>query len=86
MCCQKRSNHFTGDCKAASLLQDDDELGNLQNVLLRIVIVLVILSFTFSGILFGFLLGSGAGVTESVLLVIASIPFACLHNHSDSVA
>jgi H+-transporting ATPase len=72
------ANTFFG--KTASLLQGDDELGNLQKVLLKIVIVLVILSFTFSGIVFGYLLGSGAGVTESisftVVLIIASIPVA----------
>lgn len=72
------SNTFFG--KTASLLQGDDELGNLQKVLLKIVIVLVILSFTFSGIVFAYLLGSGAGVTESisftVVLIIASIPVA----------
>jgi H+-transporting ATPase len=72
------SNTFFG--KTASLLQGDDELGNLQKVLLKIVIVLVILSFTFSGVVFGFLLGSGQSLTESisftVVLIIASIPVA----------
>mmetsp|Transcript_19959 Transcript_19959/g.33403 ORF Transcript_19959/g.33403 Transcript_19959/m.33403 type:complete len:906 (+) Transcript_19959:83-2800(+) len=72
------SNTFFG--KTASLLQGDDELGNLQKVLLRIVIVLVILSFTFSGIVFGWLLGSGEGLTETisftVVLIVASIPVA----------
>eukprot|EP00601_Ochromonadales_sp_CCMP2298_P009985 CAMPEP_0173263164 /NCGR_PEP_ID=MMETSP1142-20121109/27201_1 /TAXON_ID=483371 /ORGANISM="non described non described, Strain CCMP2298" /LENGTH=731 /DNA_ID=CAMNT_0014198429 /DNA_START=148 /DNA_END=2340 /DNA_ORIENTATION=+ len=72
------SNTFFG--KTASLLQGDDEMGNFQKVLLKIVIVLVILSFTFSGIVFGFLLGSGEGVSSSlsftVVLIIASIPVA----------
>lgn len=72
------ANTFFG--KTASLLQEGDELGNLQRVLLNIVIVLVILSFTFSGIVFGYLLGSGVGVQETisftVVLIIASIPVA----------
>jgi H+-transporting ATPase len=72
------ANIFFG--KTASLLQGDDELGNLRKVLLKIVIVLVLLSFNFSGILFGYLLGSGTGVTESipfsVVLIVASIPVA----------
>lgn len=72
------SNTFFG--KTATLLQGDDELGNLQKVLLNIVIVLVILSFFFSGIVFGFLLGSGQGIEETisftVVLIVASIPVA----------
>lgn len=72
------SNTFFG--KTASLLQGDEELGNLQKVLLNIVIVLVILSFFFSGIVFGYLLGSGQGITETisftVVLIVASIPVA----------
>mmetsp|Transcript_29110 Transcript_29110/g.62712 ORF Transcript_29110/g.62712 Transcript_29110/m.62712 type:complete len:954 (+) Transcript_29110:166-3027(+) len=71
-------NTFFG--KTASLLQGDDEMGNLQKVLLKIVIVLVILSLTFSGIVFGWLLGSGEGLTETisftVVLIVASIPVA----------
>jgi len=72
------ANTFFG--KTASLLQGSDELGNLQKVLLNIVIVLTILSFVFSGIVFGYLLGSGVGVTETisftVVLIVASIPVA----------
>eukprot|EP00401_Gymnodinium_catenatum_P003155 CAMPEP_0117607676 /NCGR_PEP_ID=MMETSP0784-20121206/80403_1 /TAXON_ID=39447 /ORGANISM="" /LENGTH=914 /DNA_ID=CAMNT_0005410901 /DNA_START=35 /DNA_END=2779 /DNA_ORIENTATION=- len=72
------SNTFFG--KTASLLQGDDELGNLAKVLLKIVIVLVILSFTFSGIVFGFLIGNGTDLRESisftVVLIVASIPVA----------
>lgn len=72
------SNTFFG--KTASLLQGDDELGNLQKILLKIVIVLVILSFTFSGIVFGYLLGSGEALRETisftVVLIVASIPVA----------
>lgn len=72
------ANTFFG--KTASLLQGDDELGNLQKVLLQIVTVLVVLSFTFSFIVFGYLLGSGVGVKETisftVVLIVASIPVA----------
>eukprot|EP01038_Epipyxis_sp_PR26KG_P012711 gene12711-17047_t len=72
------SNTFFG--KTASLLQQTDELGNLQKVLLNIVIVLVIVSFTLSGVVFGYLLGNGANVTETisftVVLIVASIPVA----------
>jgi H+-transporting ATPase len=71
-------NTFFG--KTASLLQDDGELGNFQKVLLHIVIVLVVLSVTFSGIVFGYLLGEGQGLSESlsftVVLIVASIPVA----------
>lgn len=71
-------NTFFG--KTASLLQGDNELGNLQKVLLRIMIVLVIVSFALSGIVFGYLLGLGNGVTETisftVVLIVASIPIA----------
>lgn len=66
--------------KTASMLQGQDELGNLQKVLLRIMIILVILSFSLSGIVFAFLLASKAGVIESVsftvVLIVASIPIA----------
>lgn len=72
------SNTFFG--KTATLLQGDDELGNLAKVLLRIVIVLTILSFVFSGIVFGYLIGNGTDLRESisftVVLIVASIPVA----------
>ncbi len=72
------SNTFFG--KTASLLQGDDELGNLQKVLLNIVIVLVVLSFLFSGIVFAYLLAEGEDLEETisftVVLIIASIPVA----------
>lgn len=72
------SNTFFG--KTASLLQGDDELGNLAKVLLRIVIVLTVLSFVFSGIVFGYLIGNGTDLRESisftVVLIVASIPVA----------
>ena len=72
------SNTFFG--KTATLLQGDDELGNLAKVLMRIIIVLVILSLTFSGIVFGYLIGMGTDLRESisftVVLIVASIPVA----------
>lgn len=75
---------FTGSStffgKTASLLQGDDELGNLQKVLLNIVIVLVVISFLLSGIVFVYLLASGQDVEDTisftVVLIIASIPVA----------
>jgi len=60
------SNTFFG--KTASLLQGDVELG-IRKILLKIVMVLVILSFTFSGVVFGCLLGSNAGVIVFQLLL-----------------
>jgi H+-transporting ATPase len=72
------SNTFFG--KTASLLQGTDELGNLQKILMQIVIVLVILSLTFSGIVFGYLLYDGVNTREAlsftVVLIVASIPVA----------
>eukprot|EP01040_Poterioochromonas_malhamensis_P007396 gene7396-7978_t len=72
------SNTFFG--KTASLLQGDEELGNLQKVLLNIVIVLVILSFTLSGIVFAYLLSQFEDVSDTisftVVLIVASIPVA----------
>ena len=71
-------NTFFG--KTASLLQGSDEISNFQKVLLRIVIVLVIISFVLSGIVFGYLLSEKAGFEESlsftVVLIVASIPVA----------
>jgi len=72
------SNTFFG--KTATLLQGSSELGNLQKVLMRIVIVLVILSLTFSGIVFAYLLASDVNTQEAVsftvVLIVASIPVA----------
>eukprot|EP00595_Chromulina_sp_UTEXLB2642_P003247 CAMPEP_0196763184 /NCGR_PEP_ID=MMETSP1095-20130614/3616_1 /TAXON_ID=96789 ORGANISM="Chromulina nebulosa, Strain UTEXLB2642" /NCGR_SAMPLE_ID=MMETSP1095 /ASSEMBLY_ACC=CAM_ASM_000446 /LENGTH=723 /DNA_ID=CAMNT_0042115873 /DNA_START=42 /DNA_END=2210 /DNA_ORIENTATION=- len=75
---------FTGSStffgKTASLLQGNDELGNLQKVLLNIMIVLVILSFTLSLTVFGVLLADGETFSDSlsftVVLIVASIPIA----------
>lgn len=72
------SNTFFG--KTASLLQGDHEIGNLQKVLLQIMIVLVVISFALSGIVFGYLIGLGNEVQQSisftVVLIVASIPIA----------
>lgn len=72
------SNTFFG--KTASLLQQDNELGNLQKVLLKIMIVLVIVSFTLSFIVFAFLLirkeSFYSSLSFTVVLIVASIPIA----------
>jgi hypothetical protein len=55
-------------------------MGNLAKVLLRIVVVLVILSFTLSGIVFVYLICNGENLEDTisftVVLIIASIPVA----------
>ena len=51
------SNTFFG--KTATLLQGDNELGNLQKVLIQIMIVLVVISFALSFIVFAYLLMQG---------------------------
>lgn len=72
------ANTFFG--KTASLLQGNDELGNLQKILIRIMIVLVVLSFALSGIVFVYLLFDGtdlkASISFTVVLIVASIPIA----------
>lgn len=64
----------------AKMLQMNNEIGNLQKVLMRIMIVLVVISFLLSGIVFIFLLASGENTEESVsftvVLIVASIPIA----------
>jgi H+-transporting ATPase len=71
-------NTFFG--KTASLLQTSDELGNLQKLLLQIVVVLVVISLTLSFVVFGYLLGAGNDVRHTVsftvVLIVASIPVA----------
>ena len=71
-------NTFFG--KTATMLQGSNEVGNLQKVLMKIMMILVILSFLLSGIVFIFLLSKGADVTDSisftVVLIVASIPIA----------
>jgi len=65
--------------RTASLLGDDGELSNLQNVLIDIMIVLVLLSLTLCSIVFVYLVRS-TNVDEAlsfvVVLLIASIPLA----------
>ena len=72
------SNTFFG--KTASLLQGDNEIGHLQKVLMRIMIVLVVISFLLSGIVFAYLLNQGNELRDSlsftVVLIVASIPIA----------
>lgn len=71
-------NTFFG--KTASMLQGSNEVGNLQKVLMKIMMILVIISFALSGIVFSFLLSKGADVRDSisftVVLIVASIPIA----------
>lgn len=72
------SNTFFG--KTASLLQQDNELGNLQKVLLTIMLVLVSISFVLCGIVFAYLLSLKEtfrdAISFTVVLLVASIPIA----------
>ena len=72
------SNTFFG--KTASLLQGENELGNLQKVLLQIMFVLVGISFVLCGIVFAYLMSNGESFRDSisftVVLLVASIPIA----------
>jgi len=72
------ANTFFG--KTATMLQGDGEIGNLQKILLRITLILTVLSFLLSGIVFGFLLHNGengkGAVSFTVVLIVASIPIA----------
>ena len=72
------SNTFFG--KTASLLQGDNEIGNLQKVLLKIMLVLVAISMVLCGIVFAYLLSVGESLKEAisftVVLLVASIPIA----------
>jgi H+-transporting ATPase len=71
-------NTFFG--KTASMLIDDGELGNLQKVLLKIMLVLVVISFFLCGIVFGYLLAEDEeledAISFTVVLLVASIPIA----------
>ncbi len=66
--------------KTATMLQGEGEIGNLQKVLLRIMLILTIVSFLLSGIVFAYLLDQGEklgdAVSFTVVLVVASIPIA----------
>ncbi|KAG7345865.1 plasma-membrane proton-efflux P-type ATPase [Nitzschia inconspicua] len=72
------ANTFFG--KTASLLEDKHEVSHLQQVLMRIMMVLVALSLLLSGIYFAFLLISGVDLKEAlsytVVILVASIPLA----------
>ncbi|TFJ85011.1 hypothetical protein NSK_003435 [Nannochloropsis salina CCMP1776] len=72
------ANTFFG--RTASLLSGGDEVSNLQKLLIRIMIILVVLSMALCGIAFGYLLGRGETVRDAlsftVVLLVASIPIA----------
>ena len=72
------ANTFFG--RTASLLRARTEHSNLEKLLMRIMIVLVVLSMALCGIAFGYLLGRGEKVREAlsftVVLLVASIPIA----------
>ncbi len=72
------ANTFFG--RTASLLSGPTEHSNLEKLLMRIMIVLVVLSLALCGIAFGYLLGRGEKVREAlsftVVLLVASIPIA----------
>lgn len=72
-------NTFFGKT-AAMLQQGGNELGHLQKILLTIMFVLVVLSFTLCITCFGYLLGKGEPFKEAlsftVVLLVASIPIA----------
>lgn len=66
--------------KTASMLQGDGELGHLQKILLKIMLVLVVLSCILCFTALGYLLGMGSPIKEAisftVVLLVASIPIA----------
>eukprot|EP00301_Raphidiophrys_heterophryoidea_P003953 c11757_g1_i2.p1 GENE.c11757_g1_i2~~c11757_g1_i2.p1 ORF type:complete len:1017 (+),score=217.80 c11757_g1_i2:176-3226(+) len=66
--------------KTASLLQTSNELSNMQKVLIKIMVVLVVLSLVLSGIVFAYLLVNHESVKDAlsftVVLLVASIPIA----------
>jgi len=72
------ANTFFG--RTASLLTGGDEVSNLQKLLMRIMIILVVLSMTLCLIAFGYLLGRGETLRDAlsftVVLLVASIPIA----------
>ena len=72
------ANTFFG--RTASLLGGGNEHSNLEKLLMRIMIVLVVLSLTLCFIAFGYLLGRGEKLREAlsftVVLLVASIPIA----------
>jgi H+-transporting ATPase len=72
------ANTFFG--RTASLLSGPPEHSNLEKLLMRIMMVLVVLSMTLCGIAFGYLISSGEKVRDAlsftVVLLVASIPIA----------
>jgi H+-transporting ATPase len=72
------SNTFFG--KTASLLQVDNEMGNLQKILMRIMLVLVAISITLCIIALIYLFCRGEqfkdALSFTVVLLVASIPIA----------
>jgi len=72
------ANTFFG--KTASLLQQGNEMGHLQKILLKIMFVLVLISLLLCGTTFGYLMGMGETFKEAisftVVLLVASIPIA----------
>ncbi|KAK9839605.1 hypothetical protein WJX81_000469 [Elliptochloris bilobata] len=66
--------------RTATLLQSVDSVGSLQRVLMRVVTVLLILSFLLCGIVLIFLLARGERFRDAlgfiVVLLVASIPIA----------
>ena len=83
-CCLLPCLQFTGKHtffgKTASLLQTVDELGNIQKILLQLMVVLVGISLLLCGIAFGYMLSKGETLKHAleftVVLLVASIPLA----------
>lgn len=76
--CATGMNTFFG--KTAAMLNTGNELGSLQKILLRLMIILVVLSVTLCLTAFIFLMVSGIDFKESisftVVVLVASIPIA----------
>lgn len=65
--------------KTASLLQDDNELSNLQNMLMDIMIVLVVISLTLCAVVYlhlAHITSVVEALSFTVVLMVASIPLA----------
>eukprot|EP00299_Pterocystis_sp_00344_P000394 c10114_g1_i1.p1 GENE.c10114_g1_i1~~c10114_g1_i1.p1 ORF type:complete len:930 (+),score=144.65 c10114_g1_i1:311-2791(+) len=71
-------NTFFG--KTASMLQQDNEISNLQRMLIKVMVVLVVVSCVLCIIVFAYLLSKHTHVREAlsftVVLLVASIPIA----------
>jgi len=72
------ANTFFG--RTAALLVGGNEVSNLQKLLIRIMLILVVMSVSLCGIAFGYLLGRGETIHDAlsftVVLLVASIPIA----------